>query len=151
MAYSNEGKRLFSVSDDGSLIINDLIEGKIVQEYKANKNKYSSFLSSSSYVPVYKPLPTQELQFAKLNMANYKNSSCPTCLAASPNANLVIIGYADDSLVLRDVRTSYSEVVRLEVGAHTDTVKKVVFNNHDADFLCLTGGSDGKLKLWDLR
>jgi WD40 repeat protein len=27
----------------------------------------------------------------------------------------------------------------------------VVFSEQDGDFLCLTGGSDQKLKLWDLR
>lgn len=26
-----------------------------------------------------------------------------------------------------------------------------MFNEHDDDFLCLTGGTDSKLKLWDLR
>lgn len=42
--------------------------------------------------------------------------------------------------------------MRLEVGGHTNTVKSVVFSQQSGvDFLCLTGGADGKLKLWDLR
>lgn len=61
------------------------------------------------------------------------------------------MGYADDSLMLRDLRTNYQEKVRLEVNGHDDTVKTVVFNPHEDDYLCLTGGSDSKLKLWDLR
>lgn len=52
---------------------------------------------------------------------------------------------------MHDVRSHYKERIRLELGAHKDTVKSVVFSKQDSDFLCLTGGSDCMLKLWDLR
>lgn len=63
----------------------------------------------------------------------------------------MIVGYSDDSLVLRDVRSKFEDKVRLEVGGHQNTVKAIVFSERDADVLCLTGGADCKLKLWDLR
>ena len=63
----------------------------------------------------------------------------------------MIVGYSDDSLVLRDVRSKFEDKIRLEVGGHQNTVKAIVFSERDADVLCLTGGSDCKLKLWDLR
>jgi WD40 repeat protein len=63
----------------------------------------------------------------------------------------VIIGYSDDSLIMYDTRSGYRDKIRLEIGNHTDTVKSVIFCQDEGDFLCLTGGSDAKLKLWDLR
>lgn len=33
MAYSRESERLFSISDDGFLVVNDLHEQKVSQEY----------------------------------------------------------------------------------------------------------------------
>lgn len=39
----------------------------------------------------------------------------------------------------------------MEVGGHTDTVRTIVFSQSDGDLLCLSGGSDSMLKLWDLR
>jgi WD40 repeat protein len=80
-----------------------------------------------------------------------KSSACPTCIGASESGNVVVIGYSDDSMILHDVRSGYRDKIRLEVGSHTDTVKSIVFSKHDGDFLCLTGGSDCKMKLWDLR
>jgi WD repeat-containing protein 48 len=64
---------------------------------------------------------------------------------------VVVIGYSDDSMVLHDIRSGYKDKIRLEVGNHTDTVKTIKFSENDGDFLCLTGGSDCMLKLWDLR
>ena len=80
-----------------------------------------------------------------------RSAACPTCIGASESGNVVVIGYSDDSMILHDVRSGYKDSVRLEVGCHSDTVKSIVFSHHDGDFLCLTGGSDSKMKLWDLR
>ena len=52
MAYSKKIGRLFSVSDDGQFIINDLNEQKIVSEYQVHKSKNPIF--GSKYVPVYR-------------------------------------------------------------------------------------------------
>lgn len=41
--------------------------------------------------------------------------------------------------------------MQLEIGGHTNTVRSIAFSQAGVDFLCLTGGSDGRLKLWDLR
>jgi len=82
----------------------------------------------------------------------YANSvACPTCISANQSGNLVVVGYSDDSLVMHDIRSGYKDRIRMEIGSHTDTVKSVVFCQDEGDFLCLTGGSDCKLKLWDLR
>ena len=52
MSLSYGSNRLFSISDDGTLAINDIIQGKIVQEYLSNSTKYP-VLQSSKYIPVY--------------------------------------------------------------------------------------------------
>jgi WD40 repeat protein len=70
-------------------------------------------------------------------------------LAASDSGNVAVMGFTDDSLVMLDARQKYNEMIWLEIGCHQDTVKSVVWL--EKDFLCLTGGSDCKLKLWDLR
>ena len=63
-----------------------------------------------------------------------------------------MVAFSDDSLLLHDIRTQYQERTRLEIGGHESTVKTICFSKQGGvDFLCLTGGSDGKLKLWDLR
>ena len=65
---------------------------------------------------------------------------------------MAVVAYSDDSLMLHDVRSQYQERIRLEVGGHSNTVKSIVFSQQSGvDFLCLTGGADGRLKLWDLR
>lgn len=43
MAFSKKCGRLFSVSDDGKLVVNDLNEGKIVGEWEQHSNKYPLF------------------------------------------------------------------------------------------------------------
>ncbi len=51
--------------------------------------------------------------------------------------------------MLHDQRSGYKDRIRLEVGGHNDTVRQIVFI--DGEQMCLTGGSDRFLKLWDLR
>lgn len=147
MSYSKRNGRLFSVSDDGKLIINDLDAQKIVTEYDSHSNKYPIF--RGQYIPVYTG-NYSKIPFIK-EKYTYSSTSCPTSIGASSTGNTVIVGYSDDSLILHDVRSKYSEKIRLEVGGHTDSVKSIVFSEHDGDFLCISGGSDKKLKLWDLR
>lgn len=52
MAYSKDAGRLFSISDDGQLMIHDLSEQSLIQEYQTLKGKYPMF--GSNYVPIYK-------------------------------------------------------------------------------------------------
>lgn len=40
MALSKESSRLFSVSDDGHMVVSDLNSNKIVNEYMSLTNKY---------------------------------------------------------------------------------------------------------------
>lgn len=53
MSYSSEASRLFSVSDDGALIIQDLNQGAVVREYAAHINKLPKFCTQ--YSPLYLP------------------------------------------------------------------------------------------------
>lgn len=137
--------RLFSISDDGHFAINDLDQMKIVQEFKSNQKNFGQLKGGESYVSPYQGSISHEL------LPGEKKDTCPTCIGASESGNMVVIGYSDDSMLLYDVRSGYKDSVRLEVGCHDDTVKTVAFSQHDGDFLCLTGGSDSKMKLWDLR
>lgn len=112
-----------------------------------NRNKYPRF--KSEYTPVYSCY-NETSSFLGVRL-HFTSNSCPTSVSASHNGNIVIVGYSDDSLVLRDVRSKFEDKIRLEVGGHQNSVKSIVFSERDADVLCLTGGSDNKLKLWDLR
>lgn len=147
MSVSESG-RLFSISDDGTLQITDLNEGRLVQEFNKTSNKIPNF--KGQYVPVYN-LSSREQGFVEPVSLSFSSIACPTSVSCSLNANTVVVGYSDDSFVMRDMRSKYSEVIRLEAGGHEGTVKCVAFGNQGADFLCLSGGSDSKLKLWDLR
>ena len=152
MAYSKEPGRLFSISDDGQLMIHDLSEQGMVAEYNTLRGKYPQF--GNQYVPVYKggSGSRQPGQFVFDHKDfTVSSESCPTCIAASESGNVILVGYSDDSIILQDIRSQYQERIRLEVGGHTDTVKSIRFSQQDGDFLCLTGGSDCQLKLWDLR
>ena len=57
-----------------------------------------------------------------------RSNACPTCIGASESGNVVVIGYSDDSMILHDVRSGYRDKIRLEVGNHTDSVKRIVFS-----------------------
>lgn len=152
MAYSKEPGRLFSISDDGQLMIHDLSEQGMVAEYNTLRGKYPLF--GSQYVPVFKGVsPNRQPGPFVFDHSDFtvSSESCPTCIAASESGNVILVGYSDDSIILQDIRSQYQERIRLEVGGHTDTVKSIRFSQQDGDFLCLTGGSDCQLKLWDLR
>lgn len=143
MAYSQEAGRLFSIADDGQLMIHDLSEQGIVAEYNTLRGKYPQF--GSQYVPVFKGFsPNRQPGPFVVDHGDFtvSSESCPTCIAASASGNLILVGYSDDSIILQDVRSQYQERIRLEVGGHTDTVRCIRFSQQDGDFLCLTGGSD---------
>lgn len=72
MAFSLASNRLFSISDDGVLIINDISQNKIVSEYKNSLKKYP-LLRNSKYVPVYQVDDRAKLVFGKLDLANFKS------------------------------------------------------------------------------
>lgn len=102
------------------------------------------------YVPIYQG-ETSDFLVDNSKFA-LTSEACPTALAANQTGTMAVVAYSDDSLMLHDVRSLYQERMRLEVGGHTNTVKSIVFSQQKGvDFLCLTGGADGKLKLWDLR
>lgn len=52
MAYSRESARLFSISDDGMLVVNDLHEGKMAHEYRTLRGSHQGMFGSS-YIPVF--------------------------------------------------------------------------------------------------
>lgn len=52
MAFSRDPGRIFSISDDGQLMIHDLAEQALVAEYSTQKAKQPMF--GSSYVPINK-------------------------------------------------------------------------------------------------
>ena len=135
--------RIFSVSDDGQMLVNDLRAQKVAQEYNFLKKE-----QIGKYVPAYKKSPLEIVDFKK-EMA-VATEHCPTCLGVSENAQSVIVGYSDDSLIFHDIRSNYQERMQLEAGAHDGAVKCISFSK-DCDYLFLTGGSDKTLKLWDLR
>jgi WD40 repeat protein len=124
------------------------MQEKIVQEFQTHMRTFEGLKGGTSYIPVYKDATRM---INEIVPTGERSTSCPTCIGASESGNIVVIGYSDDSMILHDVRSGYKDKIRLEVGSHTDTVKSIVFSEHDGDFLCLTGGSDNKMKLWDLR
>jgi WD40 repeat protein len=73
MSFSPLNNRLFSISDDGTLVVNDIVQGKVVQEYKDNSLKYS-VLQNKKYVPIYQVEDNDNLSFAKVNMASFKTN-----------------------------------------------------------------------------
>ena len=91
---------------------------------------------------MYSVNPNKGPVFVRENIYSFNSKECPTCISSSESGNVVIIGYSDDSLVIRDVRSQYSEKIWLEVGGHTNTVKSIAFSENDGDFICLSGGSD---------
>lgn len=116
MAISKQRGMLFSVSDDGSFLMTDLNEGKIVEEYKAVQSYPSTvpalaeFKLEESDQPIFRHLASPNAKNFMSEASLYKqNQACATCIAASDSGNFVVIGHSDDSLVLHDARTKYSE------------------------------------------
>lgn len=107
MAYSRERRRLFSVSDDGKLIISDLNQQKIVQEYSSHKSRHNFF--KGEYDPVYRGY--RQPPFFNGALYESVNESCPTCVGASESGNVVVVGYSDDSLILHDTRSNFKEKI----------------------------------------
>jgi WD40 repeat protein len=108
MAYAKEPGRLFSVSDDGQLMIHDLAEQGMVAEYNTLRGKYPQF--GSQYVPVFKGAsPSRQPGAFVVDHSDFtvSSESCPTCIAASESGNVILVGYSDDSIILQDIRTQY--------------------------------------------
>ena len=104
------------------------------------------------YVPGFSSIPGRQPILSDTLFRQADTKVCATCLATNQTGSTVVIGYSDDSLVLHDLRSGYKDRIRLEVGGHSNTVRTIVLGQQDgSDFLCLTGGSDCKVKLWDLR
>jgi len=76
---------------------------------------------------------------------------CATCVGTNSSGNIMLVGFSDDSLIMHDIRTSFKEKMRLEVGGHTKTVRVIKFSDTEDDHICFTASSDRKIKLWDLR
>mmetsp|Transcript_11822 Transcript_11822/g.19982 ORF Transcript_11822/g.19982 Transcript_11822/m.19982 type:complete len:893 (-) Transcript_11822:38-2716(-) len=147
MSFSSGIGRLFSVADDGHLIVTDINEQKVISEFNYCKvSKYDGALKSFDY------LPYSEKRMLMNPVIQFRNDqTCATCVASNQNGNQVVIGYSDDSFILQDVRQEYRNRIRLEHGGHSNTVRTASFSKSEGDFLLLSGGSDCKLRLWDLR
>lgn len=89
--------------------------------------------------------------FSNENIYSNTSNSCPTCIGANEEGNAVIVGYSDDSLIMYDIRSKYQQKIRLESAGKSCTVRSIVFSPLDGDFLFLSGDSNSKLKLWNLR
>lgn len=110
MAFSKDPGRLFSISDDGQLMIHDLHEQALVAEFNTLKNKHPIF--DSSYTPIYKGMNLSRSQggfsgpfIREHRDLTIKSESCPTCIAATDSGNFILVGYSDDSIILKDVRS----------------------------------------------
>ena len=112
--------RLFSISDDGHFMINDLDQMKVVQEFNTMQRNFGEL--KGSYISSYSGSLVEQV------IPGEKRDTCPTCIGASESGNVVVIGYSDDSMILHDVRSGYKDSIRLEVGCHSDTVKSIVFS-----------------------
>lgn len=82
------------------LMVNDLKINKIVTEFNYLKKE-----SIGKYVPIYKKSPNEIVNFYKDHTVTTEH--CPTCLGASENAQSVIVGYSDDTLMFHDLRSNY--------------------------------------------
>ncbi len=80
-----------------------------MQEFSTTRERYPIF--KNQYVPVYSVNPNKGPVFVRENIYSFNSKECPTCISSSESGNVVIIGDSDDSLVIRDVRSQYSEKI----------------------------------------
>ena len=71
MAFSAGNGRLFSVSDDGLLTINDLHQGRVVEEFLFLKQKNQKFSQIKGYMPVYSVSKDRPISIADTNLLSF--------------------------------------------------------------------------------